>query len=70
MRLHLHLAGDVMLHLLSGQKCVIKACESRDGLVNKEVFVSYLPQPWPSKPALVNNREAEMQRCQSPFLTL
>lgn len=49
---------DVMLHLLAGQECVIKAQESRDdGPVDKEVFVSYLPQPWPSISAPVNSRE-------------
>lgn len=51
-------SADVMLHLLAGQGCVIKAQESRDdGPVDKEVFVSYLPQPWPSKSAPVNSRE-------------
>lgn len=51
---------------LDRQECVIKACESRDdGLVDKEVFVSYLPQPWPSKSALVNSGEGAMHRCQS-----
>lgn len=57
-RMHVHLAADVMLHLLAGQEHVIKAHESRDdGPMDKEVFVSYLPQPWPSKSAPVNSRE-------------
>lgn len=57
-RMHVHLAIEVVLHLLAGQEHVIKAQESRDdGPMDKEVFVAYLPQPWPSKSSLVNGRE-------------